>query len=646
MNYILLTSEKSAINELIPKNNFKVVIVEELGEEAKISDGHESESVNNHIANKLNQRVNNISDVIVIDFDMGNGQKAFNVLHHFRLYNKSRSNLVFITNEEPIKYSDEKYWDVEDFGAFKIGAARFISYSDLFDMELNPFTGKTMFEDLIARTKFDYEIYIEQLTIPLPKTTSRHQISNEWGSLRLLQNFGYKIDDVNYSYPPTLYFRFLLEKTKSLSFKNDVDSSLWGKFSRVLLIDDNSNKGWKFTLEKIFGCEVNAFEDTKIWTSQVITEGSDLFSGYDLVLLDLYMPNSENYVSNKRQLEVLKTLKSINKHVPVVIFTASNKTWNYKEVIKLGADGMYIKESPEYSFQDDYSQNNYLNFLTTFHGVSLKYEVLRPYCETIEGVLNSDKFDRISEKYYENHEGTMETSFSERLKERLWMFYGLLKSGFEQSEYNEEQFFLSDWELSYMTLWSALNEISEMNYVKNKTNSGSILPVNGNYKNKHPNGKIVELDDCWKLKSNDIVFLYYKHEFDGKKTYKGYYDIQSSVYSDFTIDRKNGAVIDNSSKPNVESISNQICFILNKDKDFQNLDVSNYLDVLLKSNKIRNQLYLTHGSKVETGFYDVTLKTVRDLKKNKINPKKELCDLFNLICFLLTADAQIKVVFD
>jgi hypothetical protein len=46
------------------------------------------------------------------------------------------------------------------------------------------------------------------------------------------------------------------------------------------------------------------------------------------------------------------------------------------------------------------------------------------------------------------------------------MFLGLLKKAFEQTEFDKNTFFYSKWELSFLTLWSTLNEIQEAYYEK------------------------------------------------------------------------------------------------------------------------------------------------------------------------------------
>lgn len=61
-------------------------------------------------------------------------------------------------------------------------------------------------------------------------------------------------------------------------------------------------------------------------------------------------------------MRVLQKIKSMNQGNQVIIFTASNKVWNLKALLDAGVDGYYMKESPEFGFTNDFSEQNYLRF--------------------------------------------------------------------------------------------------------------------------------------------------------------------------------------------------------------------------------------------------------------------------------------------
>ena len=77
-------------------------------------------------------------------------------------------------------------------------------------------SGSILLYDLINKfnESFNYSEYLVNLRIPAPQATTRHQVSNEWGALRLARNAGYSEDEIGYQYPPTLYFKYLNKKFK------------------------------------------------------------------------------------------------------------------------------------------------------------------------------------------------------------------------------------------------------------------------------------------------------------------------------------------------------------------------------------------------------------------------------------------------
>jgi DNA-binding NarL/FixJ family response regulator len=91
----------------------------------------------------------------------------------------------------------------------------------------------------------------------------------------------------------------------------------------------------------------------------------------------LYLEKGKADSSNA--LSALEFIKEKSPHIPVIIFTASDKAWNLDEVLEKGADAMYIKESPLYYRSEEYSLKNYKDFTDTIRYVHEKYKVLRPY---------------------------------------------------------------------------------------------------------------------------------------------------------------------------------------------------------------------------------------------------------------------------
>jgi|GEM_PF-698957 len=484
----------------------------------------------------------------------------------------------------------------------------------------------------------------------------RHSITNYWGAVKLALNAGYGIDEINYTFTPTLYFNYLLKKysIKIDPSKEKINFSSFLKKKKVLLVDDNSEKGWKSALEKIFG--ENSI-DSKSFMIGVVKKDHkgkwkvdcDL-NKYDLVFLDLYMPEFQGQKPNLKNGEILlKLIKKSYPQIPVIVFTASNKSWTRETVQNFGADGMYVKESPEYASDQNYSKENFINFEKLVRATLEKYKVLRPYWEAIQIILKDQTFLSIPEKG-----GSM---FKSRIEERLMMFYGLLKRGFEQTEFNEKKFHFSDYELAFITLWSVLNEISEANYFKSQPNI-TIQDSAGNPITNHPNQKgragqpltYLNIPNGlqhykWQIVGQDDVFIEYDYslsidrntgepELVSKGRFYKLIPVQKSCF--LRRDEQFQIVSPKKTKVNYENtIFLQIAFLIERKVNLSaSHNKSKFQQTLVRLNEIRNHLYLTHGTEISTGFYNQTEKSKR--VNHTIKPNGDIKDLFELISFLLT----------
>lgn len=64
-------------------------------------------------------------------------------------------------------------------------------------------------------------------------------------------------------------------------------------------------------------------------------------------------------------MKILRSIKEVNRGIQVVMLTATNKAWNVKALLDAGANGYYMKESPEYHFPLKYTEQNALAFVNT-----------------------------------------------------------------------------------------------------------------------------------------------------------------------------------------------------------------------------------------------------------------------------------------
>jgi CheY-like chemotaxis protein len=209
-----------------------------------------------------------------------------------------------------------------------------------------------------------------------------HQLANEWGCIRLAKLASLNLTQ---SISSDLYFKYRLA---SLLSEVDLDpiipNSLLNQDINVLLIDDNAKNGWEEIIQKFLQKYIvspnNKVQITSIESVSDFHNAKSDIEKYDVLFLDLRLSKDEDNPSRAIKIEdftgskVLKEIKAINRGIQTVILTASNKAWNMKYLLDLGADGYYIKESPEIIVTNDFSKESITNFIG-----SIKKSISRQY---------------------------------------------------------------------------------------------------------------------------------------------------------------------------------------------------------------------------------------------------------------------------
>ncbi len=223
--------------------------------------------------------------------------------------------------------------------------------------------------------------FIDIIKILPNATEGRHSLANQWGASvldKLMNNGAPSGSPILTSAEKSLYFKYEYVQTVNvadlLSGKQQVQYNMLNrppinaKGKRILLIDDEADKGWEYVLKKLIITNEDDFSviahKAKDFNDFSKEEREDIENGgYDLIFLDLRMNGSEEENVYKPEdfsgMKILKQIKKIQKGVQVIMFTASNKAWNLKALLDEGADGYYIKESPEYKFSLGFSLANY-----------------------------------------------------------------------------------------------------------------------------------------------------------------------------------------------------------------------------------------------------------------------------------------------
>lgn len=219
---------------------------------------------------------------------------------------------------------------------------------------------------------------------PQEKVEGRHSIANEWGAEALYNviSGGVKSNIIPVKAESSLYFKY--SNVVSLNAEN-VKNLIEGKVSEYLtkritikdninylLIDDESDKGWNNVLrsllpnanQEVWKKPIASYEELSEEIKGKITNGD-----YDIIFLDLrmYGIGEDNVIKPEdfSGMKILKSIKDVNKGIQVIMLTATNKAWNVKALIDAGANGYYMKESPEYHFPLKYTEQNALAFVNT-----------------------------------------------------------------------------------------------------------------------------------------------------------------------------------------------------------------------------------------------------------------------------------------
>lgn len=243
-----------------------------------------------------------------------------------------------------------------------------------------PLYTPTAVELMEPLTVKDYRpFFLDLIKVKPNSTEGRHSIANQWGADVLSRIIiGADIDNALIKQArQSLYFKYVLALTLSedaiLSLSTgESTSEETGRLTtinaagkKILLIDDEADKGWSDVLKQMLnGSSFKTIKEHAADFSSLSEDSqNEIKSGnYDLIFLDLRMNGSQEEGKVRPEdfsgMKILKSIKELNKGTQVIMFTASNKAWNMKALMDAGADGYYIKESPEFAFPNNYSVSN------------------------------------------------------------------------------------------------------------------------------------------------------------------------------------------------------------------------------------------------------------------------------------------------
>lgn len=319
------------------------------------------------------------------------------------------------------------------------------------------------FNDRRIKPLDDFSLFVSSITINPPANyLSHHSISNEWSILRWAKVLGISTErealkDVRSNIESLLYYKYLQAKYPIEAEPNKAAFKINGK-GRILYIDDEWNKGWNEVLSNYFATSSTEIEfetlkyDFKDKSHQdILKECDKKIQSFkpDVVLLDLRLSDSDFiYSHNSTHLtgyKVLEAIKSINPGIQVIIFTASNKVWNFTELHKAGCDDFILKESPEFSTDNEYSRNAIAKIASSVSNAFKMSFLKKVYLKMAEverqiPVANNDE----------------EADFIIRLKNNLNIAFKLL---------NETKVSAKYYNYAYLQLFQIIEDFSNLSYV-------------------------------------------------------------------------------------------------------------------------------------------------------------------------------------
>lgn len=480
---------------------------------------------------------------------------------------------------------------------------------------------------------------LEQITVK-PYKSSGHQITNEWGAFKLAYTAGFyhllSIIEEQQEASKTLYFNYLKRKYINDEVANtegvETDSNPAKKY---LLIDDNYDKGWELVFTEILkqaNLGLDAFEEIKNINEEneehlieeIKTKVKD--PDYQGILLDLRLTASDDSptksntgITDFTGGRILKALKEEFPFLPIIMVTASNKAWNMRQLLNEGADGYFIKEDPESNPSEEVSTNTYEAFVELIKDSSQeKYKTLAPFWKYIDDIRKNPTL--ITER-----DGSV---VQERIRERLEMFFGLLKRSFEDSEYNG-RFHYSDKALAFMTLWSCLNDIQYIYYDKSESwtnNNGKTKNAIRVDPNRVKNLTLLSSYLQQRKPTTNGFDVYLKFDYNNTPHYQL---LTSPISGDYS-----------------RNIGEQIAFLVLKfgeNESIQDITSGQITSTILCNNLARikdkrNHLYLTHGDETNVIFF-------QQLEEDNQEITLEDCaQLFEIVYFLLKGSyVQINV---
>lgn len=347
---------------------------------------------------------------------------------------------------------------------------------------------------------------LERLPISGEDLSGRHDLANEWGPIQLWNGLS-KLHDSDGGMPDWVrrnydhlrrrrYYKYLFALLTLREAQTESGSApqatkaypsqkyeRWCQFLedrsnplRVLLVDDEIDKGWASALQCVFEefpdagsveapyCPSDIEEDFEAVLKEIAT------SEWDLLLADLRLTEADQRIPTRQadQLAGMRLIRSIKERHPdrpVVAVTASNKAWTAKSLSTAGADGYWVKENPRYGVEAEYTVENAADLLDTIRGAVQSHDDASPVwtlVKHVESLLEDRSAVRQWVPLTEHQKPEEVREHLRYIVRRIRRAYGYLV--IDLTDHEETEFSFRRLDLAFLTIWSILNEVVGLHF--------------------------------------------------------------------------------------------------------------------------------------------------------------------------------------
>lgn len=289
-----------------------------------------------------------------------------------------------------------------------------------------------IFEKKNEMIKSELSFELEKIRMNPPKDyEDSHSISNEWSIIRwfktleatgIIDYIPDEIESIETNVNSNLYYKFLTNKFPiDQGFSIPLADLKLKHTGKLLYIDDEIDKGWNDLLctllwddkiNKVDIYESLGSDFQGLDKQEIIDVSVQKAKSFDLIILDFRLSQEDFNETNPKKItafQILEKIKEYNKGIQVIIFSASNKIWNLQALQNSGADGFIIKESPENSFDKEFTTQSIKNMMSTIDKC-FKMSFLKIFNEVLDAVQSH--FDENSATTFNNETKLIENNYT------------------------------------------------------------------------------------------------------------------------------------------------------------------------------------------------------------------------------------------